>query len=287
MAFRKEPRGSSVMPSLSEDANKTPTAVKARSMFASADSPFVRFMEFQPLPSPAAVAKAKAASSPAPFDQENAPMQNDVFHSLLARAMNGGKPPAAGPRGVAIKKSALSLMSMQELSLATATASMKVTASLEQNEHAVDAHAAGAAVRDGAAMHPAPQPFAPPAHVPDKVERAQADLAQRKKRDLERARRIAQTIKKAPSNAPSNVFLGKGADADANDAFSQLPTDWEALPTGTKISVWWEGNQEAFECIIRDWHVAVGPGGKLFYTHRCEYAGGTFDHDLSKCEFEV
>ena len=47
------------------------------------------------------------------------------------------------------------------------------------------------------------------------------------------------------------------------------------------------GNDEYFECTIKDWHVAVGGDGQLFYTHRCEYEGGTFDHDLSKATFEV
>jgi len=51
--------------------------------------------------------------------------------------------------------------------------------------------------------------------------------------------------------------------------------------------VWWAGNEEYFECTIKDWHVAVGAEGSLFYTHRCEYDGGTFDHDLSRATFEV
>ena len=49
----------------------------------------------------------------------------------------------------------------------------------------------------------------------------------------------------------------------------QAAADWEALPAGTRLRVWWAGSGEAFECTIRDWHVAVLKGGKLFYTHRC------------------
>ena len=51
--------------------------------------------------------------------------------------------------------------------------------------------------------------------------------------------------------------------------------------------MWWAGTEEYYDCTIKDWHVAVGEHGQLFYTHRCEYDGGTFDHDLSKASFEV
>ena len=39
--------------------------------------------------------------------------------------------------------------------------------------------------------------------------------------------------------------------------------DWEALPAGTRLSVWWAGNDEYFECTILDWHVVVGEDGSL------------------------
>lgn len=261
--------------SLAAAEDGTPT----RRPIAVADSPFVRFMEFQPLPSPAAVAKAKAASSPGPplglaGQKENAPQ--DMFSRLLAQAVAGvgGKgAPRDNSRGVALarKPESMANMSMQQLSLATATASMEMTSAVERH-----------------AKEPpnAPKPFV---HEPDVIDRAKADLAKRKERELARTRALAAKIKKGPQ-PPSNIFLPRAGlnDGSADDEEEALiSTDWEALPAGTQISVWWEGNQESFECTIRDWHVAVGADGKLFYTHRCEYDGGTFDHDLSKCHFEV
>lgn len=260
------------------------TPTRRPAAMVAADSPFVRFMEFQPLPSPAAVAKAKAASSPGPpcgiTGQENAPQQ-DMFSRLLAQAVAGvggkGGAPRDNSRGVALTKKPASLanvgISMQQLSLATATTSMEMSAAVERH-----------------AKEPpnAPKPFD---HEPDAVDRAKIDLAKRKERDLVRTRALAAKIKKGPQ-PPANVFLPPRSllhDEDLKDEedVALISTDWEALPTGTRISVWWEGNQEAFECTIRDWHVAVGADGKIFYTHRCEYDGGTFDHDLSKCHFDV
>lgn len=252
-----------------DEGSSTPTQSRPPA-YAAADSPFVRFMEFQPLPSPAAIAKARAASSPGPpigVDalKENAPKQ-DMFSRLLAEAVAGVQkgPPRADSRGVALAKKP----SLQQLSLATATASMEMSGAVERNAHEPPKE---------------PKPFV---HVPDVVDRAQADLAKRKERELQRTRALAAKIKRGPQ-PPSNVFLPRVDDSAEDEDTALISTDWEALPAGTKISVWWEGNQESFECTIRDWHVAVGKDGKLFYTHRCEYDGGTFDHDLSKCDFEV
>lgn len=265
----RAPRGAEIPAALQTDALTSPTPASARPF--GGDSPFVRFKEFQPLPSPAAIARAKAASSPAPIgmQKENvSPMANDAFNNLLKKAVGADK------RGVAFQPSALST-SLRDMSLATATAAMELTGAMEDSAHASDSGAGSAA---------------PLKRLPDAVERAQMDAAlQKRRRELQRARALADKIKLGPK-PPSNLFIGSSAEIAAKNAASGVEArvdDWEALPPGTRISVWWEGSQEAYECTIRDWHVAVGEGGRLFYTHRCEYDGGTFDHDLSTCDFEV
>ena len=67
-----------------------------------------------------------------------------------------------------------------------------------------------------------------------------------------------------------NVFLGAGLPAPAQAPKALAAPDWEALPAGTKLRVWWAGDEEYHDCTIKDWHVAVREDGELFYTHRCE-----------------
>ena len=96
--------------------------------------------------------------------------------------------------------------------------------------------------------------------------------------ELRRTKRLAkEIIKKPPPPTP----------AAAGDDVPQAAPDFEALPSGTRLRVWWEGSCDYFECIILNWRVAIGEDGDLFYTHRCQYDGGIFDHDLSKASFEV
>ncbi|KOO20901.1 hypothetical protein Ctob_001416 [Chrysochromulina tobinii] len=96
-----------------------------------------------------------------------------------------------------------------------------------------------------------------------------------RKLEMERIKGLCEAIKQPPMPTPDTVG-------------SPLPAaDWEALPEGTRLKVWWEGSDEWFECTVLNWRVAIGEGGELFYTHRCLYDGGIFDHDLAKCDFEV
>ena len=109
-------------------------------------------------------------------------------------------------------------------------------------------------------------------------------------KELAHTRELATKVKSPTPPQLSNklnVFIGGGLPAPATAPKSLAAPDWEALPAGTRLMVWWAGNEEYFECTIKDWHVAVGENGSLFYTHRCEYESGTFDHDLSKASFEV
>ena len=82
--------------------------------------------------------------------------------------------------------------------------------------------------------------------------------------------------------------LAKAVKKPAPPTPEKMPApDFEALPSGTRLRVWWEGSQEYYECTILNWRVAISEDGSLFYTHRCRYEGGTFDHDLAKADFEV
>lgn len=99
-----------------------------------------------------------------------------------------------------------------------------------------------------------------------------------RKMELERAKRLGVTTIKRPS---------KPMPATIEEELPTAASDWEALPSGTRLRVWWAGSDEYFECTILNWRVAIGDGGELFYTHRCLYDNGIFDHDLSKVDFEV
>lgn len=119
------------------------------------------------------------------------------------------------------------------------------------------------------------------------------DVGWSREKELEHTRTIARKLKTASPPQPTksldlkNVFLGAGLPAAIKAPKACAAPEWEALPAGTRLSVWWEGTGESFECTILNWHVAVGADGRLFYTHRCEYEMGCFDHDLSKASFEV
>ena len=59
------------------------------------------------------------------------------------------------------------------------------------------------------------------------------------------------------------------------------------LPRGTQLQVWWSGCSEAYECTVVGGHSAQNLStGLTTYLHRCEYEGGTFEHDLSEVAFE-
>lgn len=109
-----------------------------------------------------------------------------------------------------------------------------------------------------------------------------ADLADspsswKRKHELARIKRLYPSIKQPPPPTP----------AKPSESQPSAAPEWEALPSGTRLRVWWEGSGEYYECTILNWRVAVGDDGALFYTHRCLYDSGIFDHDLAKAEFEV
>lgn len=214
-----------------------------------ADSPFLSFKPFQPL----------QQNMPEPEQKENTTKQPSLLQSALMgnAGSGGGRGVAQRPPQLLAKLSAhdLATMSTEELTAAANGLSVK---QMQEREKAV-------------------------AKL-DAVERAQRDKALREKQKIERALAVAEKVKRP--TPPSNIFLGVAA-ATPEPQKSLAAPDWEALPVGTVIRVWWEGNNEAFECTILDWHVAVGADGHFFYTHRCEYESGTFDHDLSSCAFEV
>ena len=62
-----------------------------------------------------------------------------------------------------------------------------------------------------------------------------------------------------------------------------------ALPAGTKLNVWWSGEEEPYECEVKEWRLISDEDGSLppTYVHRCEYEGGIFEHDLRQIIFEV
>ena len=74
---------------------------------------------------------------------------------------------------------------------------------------------------------------------------------------------------------PSKVAQILAIDAEAGE-----PTDvkqaaaakprWERLPSGTPLRVWWEGNDDYYECKILDWRVGYNDAKELVYTHRCQ-----------------
>ena len=99
-----------------------------------------------------------------------------------------------------------------------------------------------------------------------------------KSQELSRAQEIAKQVKKPVPPTP--------AKPNTDEEPTAAP-EFEALPSGTRLRVWWEGSQDYYDCVIINWRVAIGKDGNLFYTHRCQYDGGVFDHDLAKADWEV
>ena len=224
-----------------------------------ADSPFVRFL---PAPSPAArrqsltPKKITGASRLELEDDEN------IGQQLAAAA------PGASKKGVASKRTGKQYGSAVQLKGSKGKMTKEMRAALLELEARGELTDA-----DAALLYPELEEEEPEA------EAWNAD------KELERTKALADKVKKPP--LPKNVFIGAGLPATARAPKALAAPDWEALPSGTRLRVLWAGNDEYFECTIKDWHVAVGVDGKLFYTHRCEYEGGTFDHDLSQQTFEV
>ena len=62
-----------------------------------------------------------------------------------------------------------------------------------------------------------------------------------------------------------------------------------ALPAGTRLNVWWAGEDEPFECEVSEWRLISNENADQppTYLHRCEYEGGAIDHSLDQIVFEV
>ena len=69
--------------------------------------------------------------------------------------------------------------------------------------------------------------------------------------------------------------------------FSQAATaaGREILEVGTALSVYWPGSDAWFTTRILG-HYATLEKGRLKFKHRCEYSGGSVEHDLGQVEFE-
>lgn len=226
------------------------------------DSPFIRFMEFRPPSSPTIGINGVKPGKTAAARIEERDRENDT-------PQRGNAPPRKSAlrntSGVSVQKPA-----MTSDQLAAAVNELKMLKAgkplAERDVGSTTASAASIA--------------------------AATRIRQQKER--ERARAMAAKVKKP--TPPSNVFIwGLNRPGDSQDGGQEEESvskacaapDWEALPAGTKLSVWWAGNSEYYECTILDWHVAIAEDKSLFYTHRCQYDGGVFDHDLAKCQFEV
>lgn len=213
------------------------------------DSPFVSFMPFKPF----------ASSSPVAFkfNNENAGVQQQQ-----------GASPRRSPRF--IKRDAAAAPAAASSSSTGGNVTLDIS---------------------GRLLAAAPSPAATTITSSAASSSLGKPSGKQKTSDLQQLAALIKRIKKP--TAPSNVFVPAPAithreqTGEEPDSKAFAAPDWEALPVGTVLSVWWEGSGESFECVIRDWHVAVGEGGRLFYTHRCEYESGTFDHDLSTQSFEV
>ena len=56
-----------------------------------------------------------------------------------------------------------------------------------------------------------------------------------------------------------------------------------ALPSGTRLNVWWSDEEEPFECEVMEWRLVSEAGAERpVYMHRCQYEGGVIDHDLAE-----
>ena len=62
----------------------------------------------------------------------------------------------------------------------------------------------------------------------------------------------------------------------------------DGFPRGTRLLVWWNGHDTAFECTVKGARaVANEHDGQYTCLYRCAYEGGEVEHDLSSSRYEI
>ena len=98
----------------------------------------------------------------------------------------------------------------------------------------------------------------------------------------------AKKLRKSPTKIDKDHYpLSPAMMGDRKvAACKQMPV---ALSAGTRLNVWWSGEEEPFECTVAEWRLisAEQSDQAAVYIHRCEYEGGSIDHDLTQIVFEI
>lgn len=102
-------------------------------------------------------------------------------------------------------------------------------------------------------------------------------------------RRCSELSRKTPIIASDASTLDQEAEgvltgSAAIDAATAA--GFKVLQVDTEVSVYWEGCDEWFETRVLG-HAASTADGKLKFVHRCEYPGGTMEHDLSEVDYAL
>ena len=60
------------------------------------------------------------------------------------------------------------------------------------------------------------------------------------------------------------------------------------LDAGTRLHVWWPGEDDPYECTVLECvlNACIDTGAQVIYLHRCQYANGVVEHDLSTLRYE-
>jgi hypothetical protein len=60
------------------------------------------------------------------------------------------------------------------------------------------------------------------------------------------------------------------------------------LEAGTRLHVWWPGEDDPYECTVLECVLSacIDTGAQVHYLHRCQYANGVVEHDLSTLRYE-
>lgn len=108
--------------------------------------------------------------------------------------------------------------------------------------------------------------------------------------------------RKTPAKIDKDFFPLTPAMAPKSHKMGRTQKVPVALPPGTRLNVWWSGEDEPFECEVKEWQL-VSAGASAHrdmsrytpmvrrnvqrYVHHCQYEGGVISHDLTQIVFEI
>jgi len=87
---------------------------------------------------------------------------------------------------------------------------------------------------------------------------------------------MSRPVHIAPPTISTNLSLNPDSPCDSGDI--------GPLPAGTRLSIFWPGCDEAYDCVVK--HALRADDGRG-WRHACEYENGEYEHDLSTLDYDI